>query len=66
MKTIRMADFAAEIETRKRELGIVDDDATTEALRNKGSTRTLKKRALLARIEKRALAAGKVPVRSYY
>ena len=46
MKTIRMATFAAEVEARKRELGVVDDEATTEALRNKGSSRTPEKRAL--------------------
>jgi hypothetical protein len=66
MKTISMADFAAEIEARKRELGLVDDEAITEALRNKGSTRTPKKRAFLARIDKRAISAGKKPIRSYY
>lgn len=66
MKTISMTAFAAEIEARKRELGFVDDEATTEALRNKGSTRTPKKRAFLARIAKRAIAAGKDPVRSYH
>lgn len=66
MKTISMAAFAAEVEARKRELGVVDDEATTEALRNKGSTRTPKKRAFLARIAKRAIASGKEPVRSYY
>jgi hypothetical protein len=66
MKTISMADFAAETEARKRELGLVDDEAITEDLRNKGSARTPKKRAFLARIEKRAIAAGKKPIRSYY
>lgn len=66
MKTISMAAFAAEVEARKRELGFVDDEATTEVLRNKGSTRTPEKRAFLARIAKRATAAGEDPVRSYY
>jgi len=66
MKTIRMTTFAAEVEARKRELGVVDDEATTEALRNKGSTRTPEKRAFLVRIEARAKAAGRKPVRAYY
>lgn len=66
MKTISMAAFAAEIEAKKRELGIVDDEATTEALRNKGGARTPTKRAFLARIEARAKAAGRKPVRAYY
>lgn len=66
MKTISMAAFAAEIEAKKRELGIVDDEATTEALRNKGGARTPMKRAFLARIEARAKAAGRKPVRAYY
>lgn len=66
MKTISMAAFAAEIEARKRELGFVDDEATTEALRNKGGTRTPRKRAFLARIARRAVAAGREPVRSYF
>jgi hypothetical protein len=66
MKTISMATFAAEIEARKLELGFVDDEPTTEALRNKGSTRTPEKRAFLARLERRAIAAGDEPVRSYY
>ena len=66
MKTISMAAFAAEVEARKRALGLLDDEATTEALRNKGGTRTPEKRAFLARMTKRATAAGKEPVRSYY
>lgn len=66
MKIISMAAFAAEVEARKRELGYVDDDTTTEALRNKGTTRTPEKRAFLARIAKRAFAAGREPVRAYY
>jgi hypothetical protein len=61
-----MATFAAEVEARKHELGFVDDEATTEALRNKGSTRTPAKRAFLVRIEARAEAAGRKPVRAYY
>ena len=66
MVTISMADFTAQIEARKREIGMVDEAATTEAMRNKGTNRTPQKRVLLARIEERAIAAGRKPVRSYY
>lgn len=66
MVTISMADFTTQIEARKREIGMVDDAETTEALRNKGTSRTPQKRVLLARIEERAIAAGRKPVRSYY
>lgn len=66
MKTFSMTAFAAEVEARKREMGVVDDEATTEALRNKGSTRTPEKRAFLVRIEARAKAAGRKPVRAYF
>lgn len=66
MKTISMADFTAQIEARKREIGMVDDATTTEAMRNKGGNRTPKKRAFLSRIDGRAKAAGKTPVRAYY
>ena len=66
MVTISMADFTAQIEARKREIGMVDDSATTEAMRNKGTNRTPQKRVLLARIEERAIAAGRKTVRSYY
>lgn len=66
MVTISMADFTAQIEARKREIGMVDDASTTEAMRNKGANRTPQKRVLLARIEERAIAAGRKPVRSYY
>ena len=64
MKTISMAAFAAEVEARKRALGLVDDAATPEALRNKGTARTPEKRAFLARMARRAKAAGDEPVRA--
>ena len=66
MKTINMADFANQIEAKKREIGMVDDADTTEMLRNKGANRTPKKRALLSRIEERALSAGREPIRAYF
>lgn len=57
-KTISMATFATEVEARKRELGFAGDEATTEVLRNKGTARTPEKRAILARMARRAQAAG--------
>ncbi len=53
-------------DARKAGLGMVDDAATTEALRNKGGQRTPEKRELLRRAEARARAAGREPVRAYY
>ncbi len=66
MKTITLADFASQIEAKKLEIGMAEDAETIEGLRNKGTNRTPQKRALLARIEERAIAAGRKPVRSYY
>lgn len=66
MTTISMAKLRDHVEARKREIGWVDDDASTDALRNKGGNRTPEKRASLARIDARAIAAGKKPTRSYY
>jgi hypothetical protein len=59
-------DFQAQIEQRKRELGIEETEADIEALRNKGGRRTEGKRALLRAAEQRALRSGKSPTRSYY
>lgn len=58
--------FLAEAERRKAELGISDEEASTEALRNKGGSRTAAKRRLLARAEDRARDAGRRAVRSYF
>jgi hypothetical protein len=66
MTTISMAKLRDHVEARKREIGWVDDDASTDALRNKGDNRTPEKRDSLARIDARAIAAGKKPTRSYY
>lgn len=66
MTTISMAKLRDHVETKKREIGWVDDDASTDALRNKGGNRSPEKRAFLARIDARAIAAGKKPTRSYY
>ena len=66
MTTISMAELRNHVETKKREIGWVDDDVSTDALRNKGGNRSPEKRAFLARIDARAIAAGKKPTRSYY
>jgi hypothetical protein len=66
MKTISMASLRIQTEAKKRSIGWVDSDANTELLRNKGDNRTSEKRELLARIEARSRAAGKIPIRSYY
>ena len=58
--------FLAEAERRKAELGIRDDEASIEKLRNKGGSRTAAKRRLLARAEKRARSAGRPVVSSYF
>jgi hypothetical protein len=61
-----LKDFLAEVEERKRALGIVDTPESIEAMRNKGGQRTPEKRELLRRVEERARAAGLEPVKSYY
>lgn len=66
MTTISMAKLREHVEAKKREIGWVDDDTSTDALRNKGGNRSPEKRAFLARVDARAIAAGKKPTRSYY
>lgn len=66
MTTISMTKLRDHVEAKKREIGWVDDETSTDALRNKGGNRSPGKRAFLARIEARAVAAGKKPVRSYF
>ena len=66
MKTISIADLRAQTEGAKRRIGWVDNEASTQALRNKGGTRTDAKRALLARIDERAREAGVEPLPAFY
>lgn len=66
MTTISLADLRARIAEAKRRIAWVDDEASTEALRNKGARRTVAKRALLARAEERARKAGRKPIKAYY
>ena len=54
------------VRARRKELGLADSEEATEALRNKGHTRTPEKRALLRSIRRRALRAGLEPVKAYY
>lgn len=49
------------IRRRKEELGIVDNDELTQAMRNGGERRTEKKRAMLSRIENRSRKAELMP-----
>ncbi|NML96114.1 hypothetical protein [Novosphingobium olei] len=58
--------FLADAEKRKRELGLADDDPFTEDLRNKGGARTQRKRAMLERLEQRACAVGRKPLRAHF
>lgn len=66
MKTISITDLRAQTEDAKRRIGWVDSEASTQALRNKGGTRTDAKRALLVRIDERARAAGVEPLPAFY
>jgi hypothetical protein len=54
------------VERKKAAIGWVDDEASTDGLRNSGKTRTPAKREMLARIENRAKAAGRPHLKSNY
>ena len=54
------------VRARKAELGIVDDEASIESLRNDGARRKPGKREMLAHIEARARAAGQEPLKANY
>ncbi|KZC80550.1 hypothetical protein AYR46_09975 [Sphingobium yanoikuyae] len=57
---ITLSDLLAGIRERKAALGIIDTPERTDAMRNSGSRRTARKRAMLARIEERSRDAGVV------
>lgn len=59
-------EFLAAATARKEALGLTDTPDETEAMRNKGGNRTPEKREFLRRIEERARAAGRVPLKTYY
>lgn len=63
---ISLSDFLNGIRQRKADLGIIDTPERTEAMRNDGSRRTARKRAILARIDDRAHAAGVPPLKANY
>lgn len=63
---ISLSDFLNGIRQRKADLGITDTPERTEAMRNDGSRRTARKRAMLARIDDRARAAGVPPLKANY
>lgn len=57
---ITLSDLLTGIRERKAALGIIDTPERTDAMRNSGSRRTARKRAMLARIEERSRDAGVV------
>jgi hypothetical protein len=66
MKTITFTALRDAVERKKAAIGWVDDEATTDVLRNSGVARTPAKREMLAGIESRAKAAGRTPLKSKY
>ena len=66
MNRMSLDDLLTGIRARKRELGIIDSPASTEAMRNKGVDRTPQKRAALASAEQRAREAGRVAIPAYF
>jgi hypothetical protein len=66
MKTITFTALREAVERKKAAIGWVDDEASTDGLRNSGKTRTPAKREMLARIENRAKAAGRPHLKSNY
>lgn len=66
MKTITFAALRDQVERKKAAIGWVDDEASTDALRNIGTRRTPAKREFLSRIEARATAAGRKVIPSKF
>jgi hypothetical protein len=66
MKTITFIALRESVERKKAAIGWIDGDASTDALRNSGVARTPAKREMLARIDSRAKAAGRPPLKSNY
>lgn len=63
---ISLSDLLDCIRRRKAELGIVETEERTDAMRNSGARRTPGKRAMLARIDERARDAGVTPLKARY
>ncbi|WP_059151061.1 hypothetical protein [Novosphingobium barchaimii] len=63
---ITLSDLLKGIRERKAALGIIDTPERTDAMRNRGSQRTQRKRAMLARIEDRARENGVPPLEARF
>jgi hypothetical protein len=63
---VKLNELLDVIEARKAAIGMRDTPEMIDAFRNKGARRTPEKRELLRRIEDRARAEGREPVRAYY
>ena len=66
MKIVTFTALREAVERKKAAIGWIDDEASTDALRNSGSARTLAKREMLAGIDSRAKAAGRSSLKSNY
>ena len=66
MKTVSFMAFQQQVNARKMMLGMLDTPSEVEAMRNKGTDRTLAKRELLRRAESRARDAGMQPMPAYF
>ena len=64
MRVMSVQTFVRAVETRKRALGVTDEDIALA--RNSGQRRTPAKRALIARTQDRALAAGLKPLEANF
>jgi len=65
MRTVKFSVMASKVGARKAALAAAGKLRTTDELRNRGTTRTAAKRALLDQTEIRAEAAGVTKVVSY-
>jgi hypothetical protein len=66
VKTVKLSKYLEWAEARRAELAAEGLLPSDEDLRNRGLNRTPEKRELLRRIDERARAAGKTPIKSYY
>lgn len=60
-----LEDYLVDASRRRQQASIPDNDATTDALRNRGGQRTESKKALLCAAARRARAVGIDPITSY-
>ncbi len=66
MKCYDLIEYLAMQKARKAALGIMQNEAEIDAMRNKGASRTQGKCDLLRRADERAVAAGQLSIKSYY